>query len=120
MEEANGSATSADDALRRILRSCTATVFDNADIIAVLNRETDALPEGDRLRINRHRSDYYNACYAVLGEVRPDLDEREASLLFIGLGNGMQEVALARHLCPTVDDVGDMGMAFLRGERPSP
>ena len=56
----------------------------------------------------------------MLGEVRPDLDEPEESLLFIGLGNGMQEVALARHLTLTVDDVGDSGMAFLRGAAAEP
>ena len=117
LDQALRSAHSAKDALIQVVRSYATAVFDNADVIAVLSRESIALPEGDRARIGRRRSDIRQICNAVLMQVRPDLDDDEATLLFGAAINAMQEIGLLQHGRPQADTASDLVLAFLLAER---
>ncbi|GAF45298.1 TetR family transcriptional regulator [Rhodococcus wratislaviensis] len=119
LDAAFASARSADEALVHIVRAYAETVFDNADIISVLNRESDALPDSDRARISRHRSDYRQVCVAVITQVRPDLNDEEASMLLGAVINAIQEIGLMRRGRPTAHTTGDLALKFLLADRAS-
>ena len=79
--EALRSATSAEDALDRLIASYVAVAADNVDLIVVTSRESDCLPEFELARLSRRRRTIRDGWAAALGQIRPDLTEPETRLL---------------------------------------
>ncbi|MGW6461703.1 TetR/AcrR family transcriptional regulator [Streptomyces sp. NPDC055078] len=118
IEDALENARTPQEALTLAVRAYTTVAFADADIVAVNTREMDALPEGDRARIDRRRSAVRQVRGAVLAQVRPDLDEHEARVLLVCADAAVQEMALVRRSRTSVTSAADLALRFLLAGAP--
>ncbi|MFG2524949.1 TetR/AcrR family transcriptional regulator [Streptomyces sp. NPDC048527] len=119
LEDALEAATSADEAISLIARSYTATVYANADIVAIATREDGSLPQADRLRNHRRRTDFRQVCAAVLMQVRTDLAEAEAMALVAAGTSAIQEVSLLHRNRPSEAAAVALVEHFVRADLPT-
>ncbi|MGO9027251.1 MAG: TetR/AcrR family transcriptional regulator [Acidimicrobiales bacterium] len=109
-------ASSATDALARLIASYLEVVNDNVDLIAVTSREFGVLPEADRSNRSRLRRQVRDTWVAVLRELRPGLGEGAARTLVAGVFPLM--IQLSHHgIQPT--EAAPLASAFLLGEAES-
>ena len=85
VHEALSGASSAPDALERLVASYVEVAGDSVDLIVVTSREGHALPASARPRLGRRRREIRDAWVVVLRELRPDLQEGAARTLFAGV-----------------------------------
>lgn len=85
VREALSGASSAQDALDRLVASYVEVAGDTVDLIVVTSREGHALPASARPRLRRRRREIRDAWVVVLRELRPDLTEGAARTLFAGV-----------------------------------
>jgi AcrR family transcriptional regulator len=113
-DQALSEATSAHDALERLARSYVRVAFDNPDLLAVASRDNQALPEPDRARIGRRRSDHVSLWADVLRELRPDLHELQAQTLVLSSFAMIQQITLGPAAsAPSVDATAALAVTFL-------
>ncbi|MFI6284186.1 TetR family transcriptional regulator [Streptomyces sp. NPDC051018] len=120
VEQALEAADSAQEALRLVTRAYAMVALDDTDLTAVAGRETEELPDGDRTRLRHRRAGVHFVCVAVLGEVRPELDEAEARVLFSAARTAVQAtVVKQRGGRASTDGVADLMLRFLLGRQGS-
>lgn len=120
-EQALNTATSAPDALARLVRSYVEVSSENVDLLVVTGREAHALPEAERPRISRRRRSFRDLWSSVVREIRPELSEAESRMLTDGVFPLVHEVVRRRRdQTPTLDEVADLAGAFLLGSREEP
>ncbi|MGW6455463.1 TetR family transcriptional regulator [Streptomyces sp. NPDC055078] len=116
VERALDAAGSAQEALGLIARAYVSVALDDTDLTAVAGRETEELPEGDRVRLRHRRAGIHFVCVAVLREVRGDLDETEAQVVFAAARMAVQAtVARRRGAGASADEVAGLMLRFLLG-----
>jgi AcrR family transcriptional regulator len=117
IERALAQADSAGEALELIVGVYAELALDDANVVVLLGRELQELPEADQLRLWHRRASMHKACVAVLRQVRPELSEPEASILFAAARSSAQRVALMRRRgeVPSVPAVADLLVRFLLG-----
>jgi AcrR family transcriptional regulator len=113
-DQALSDATSAQDALERLAGSYVQVAVDNPDLLAVASRDNQALPELDRTRIGRRRSDHVSLWADVLRELRPELHEAQAQALVLSSFAMIQQIALGPAAsAPSIDAAAALAVTFL-------
>ena len=117
VERAIARAGSAAEALTLIMGVYAEIALDDANVVALLARELDELPEADQVRLRNRRAGMHTMCVTVLRQVRPELSEPEARLLFAAARSAAHRVALMRRgsEVPTVRAVTDLLVLLLLG-----
>lgn len=98
MSRAFARATSADDGLRRLLRSYCSFVFDNPHLVQVLVSETGHLPDAERERTRGAQHTYIAEWVHLLRQVRPQWDPVHARIRVQAAQTMMNDIALTPHL----------------------
>jgi AcrR family transcriptional regulator len=102
------------DAIRRMTSSYARIALDNTDLIVVTGRESSGLPPQERARIARRNRGLRDAWVPVVRQVRDDLSEPEARMLYRGALALANQAALFPEKEPLgPGTVADLMMAFL-------
>ncbi|WP_037079828.1 TetR/AcrR family transcriptional regulator [Pseudonocardia spinosispora] len=104
------------DALGRLVDSYVAIMAGNPEIISVLGREVNSLPEQHRVHFYRVQQDYVAEWVALLRGSRPELSEAEARVLVhaaLGLVNSLSRSRLLRTRATITSDIGALGRSVL-------
>jgi AcrR family transcriptional regulator len=113
------SATSAADAVDRLITSYVTVVFDHVDLCVVTSREGAALPPSEQPRLVRQRRDLHEQWSVLLREIRSDLSPSDARALTRSSVALILAIARGRRRgSPSVNATVALAHAFLFG-RPS-
>jgi AcrR family transcriptional regulator len=119
--EALAAATSASDALDRLVRSYVEVAFAHVDLIVVTSREGSSLTPSERPRLARRRRDMHERWAAVLRELRPQVSPGDARII---VRSAMAMVsALARQRrdgSPSIEATSGLVRAFLTPTKEQP
>ena len=116
MAAAVAAATSASDALDRLVCSYVEVAFDHVDLIVVTSREGAPLPAADRPRLARRRRDVHEQWAAVVRELRPDVPVGDARTLVRSALASVSALARQRRDdSPTIEATTALVRAFLVG-----
>lgn len=112
--QALATATSAPDALDRLLASYVGVAFSHVDLLVVTSREGSALPAGERPRLARRRRDLHEQWSGVIREVRADVsagDARALTRCTLALLNALARQR--RGTSPSHRETVSLGRAFI-------
>ena len=114
--DALSAATSASEALDRLIRSFVDVAFEHVDLVAVTSREGASLPAPERPRLARRRRDLHEQWAAVLRELRGDLSSGDGRILVrSALALVLSLARNRRDSSPSVDATAHLVRAFLLG-----
>jgi AcrR family transcriptional regulator len=109
-------ATSAADALERLIRSYVEVAFDHVDLLVVTSREGASLPTSERPRLARRRRDLHERWASVLRELRADVSPADARTLVRSALALVSSLARQRRgASPSVEATVDFVLAFMLG-----
>jgi AcrR family transcriptional regulator len=110
------SATSASDAVERVIRSYVSIAFAHVDLCVVTSREGTALPASEQERLLRQQRDLHEQWSVVLREVRSDLSVGDARALPPSSVALVSAIARGRRNGkPSIDATVALARAFLLG-----